>query len=703
MKLFKLLFPIGTFLEATYMTNHLAGETSPYLKQHVHNPVDWYPWGNKAFRKAKNENKPIFLSVGYSSCHWCHVMAHESFEDEKTARFLNEHFVSIKLDREERPDLDQIYQHVIQMMGERGGWPLSIFMTPEKKPFFAGTYFPNVRKYGMRSFLEILQNVVESYKKRKNDLEHTGNQVLDTLEKMVSLTTANKDELSKDILELAMANMEPAFDTKNGGFGGAPKFPDFAILLFIIRQIAEYEKIQPEKYKIVKENLETTLDRMATGGIYDHVGGGFARYSVDEQWMIPHFEKMLYDNALAIQVYSEAFYLFQKARYKELVRETVNWVIQEMYCAGKGFYSALDADSEGEEGKYYVWTKSELQKIVPYEKQNRFFQAYGVTEKGNFEYNTNHLYIADESLVQKYGDEFKDILQSIYSIRHKRVPPSLDDKILTAWTSLMITGLYSAFRILLDPTIKQIAHIVTQFVSDYMYSSNERILYRVFDPNTKKRKIMGHLDDYAYFIQALFEDFQYYPQSVTFDLIKNLIQAVEGQFGDTRNNGYFYSSGLNSDVVTRMKISSDLPLPSANAVMVQNLLRIFFYTGEQKYFHSAENAFRLHSESIISHPTAYGAFLISVQWYLFGPIDIVVLDTTKSREEVIKHLHKFYSPRLHLWYQSEILPELKSLLNKVSFHSKYTLYFCKNYNCFTPTMDWMRFTDQLKQNLIELP
>lgn len=686
--------------------NHLSGETSPYLKQHMYNPVDWYPWGNDAFNKAKDENKPIFLSIGYSTCHWCHVMAHESFEDEKTAQYLNENFVSIKLDREERPDLDQIYQHVIQMMGRRGGWPLSIFMTPDKKPFFAGTYFPSVRKYGMDSFSEILEKIVNLYKKRRHDLVHTGNQVIDALEKIsLKSRTPSENEITKDMLQLAMVSLEPSFDSLNGGFGGAPKFPNFPTLLFIIRQIAEEYPNHPEKYQNVKKELENTLDKMAAGGIYDHVGGGFSRYSVDAKWMIPHFEKMLYDNAMALQVYSEAYYLFQKPRYKEIIYNTVNWVFREMLHETLGFYSALDADSEGEEGKFYVWKKSELEEIIASPHRDLFFEAYGVSDKGNFEHETNHLYVNNEKLVAQNKDKIESILKLLLSIRKKRSPPSLDDKILTSWSSLMIKGLYSAYRILQDNKIRDVAHNVLKSLTQVMYSTEEKILYRVLNANTKKRKTPGHLDDYAYFIQALYEDFRYYPKTATLNLIQELLDISHQQFWDNQDKGFFYSSSINSDVLVRLKTGSDMPLPNSNSVMVENLLQYHYYISDpnnQKYLGYAEESLLQYIETAYSHPTGYGAALMAAQWYVYGSVDIVITNEEKTDKNINNLIHTYYIPRLHLWYKKVIPDELKSISQKFDLNSKYSLYFCINFNCFPPTSDWDMFIEQLKKKLIRI-
>ncbi len=672
--------------------NHLVGETSPYLKQHIYNPVDWYPWGKLAFDKAKSENKPIFLSIGYSTCHWCHVMAHESFEDEKIAQYLNEHFVSIKLDREERPDLDQIYQHVIQMMGRRGGWPLSIFMTPDKKPFFAGTYFPNIRKYGMDSFSEVLEKIVSLFEKRQHDVVHTGNQLIDALGKISTKSDpAGVDEITMDMLELAMVSLEPSFDSYNGGFGAAPKFPNFPTLLFIIREIAENSTLNPNKYTRVKKELEHTLDQMAAGGIYDHVGGGFARYSVDDQWMIPHFEKMLYDNALALQVYSEAYYLFQKPRYMDLVRETVDWVIREMYHEKTGFYSAVNADSEGEEGKFYVWTKSELEDIIPPEQRELFFKVYGVTKKGNFEHSTNHLHVVDKKLAEDHKIDFRNILDSLEVIRRKRIPPSLDNKILTSWSSLMIKGLYSAYRILHDSKIKEIAHTVIRSIHEQMFSPEEKILYRVLDANTMIPKIIGHLDDYAYLIQAIFEDFQYFPDPTTMPLIKELLDIAHGQFWDEDDNGFFYSSSLNLDTLIRLKTGSDMPLPNPNSVMAENLLQYHFYIADPDnptYLERAEQTILPYIETAYSHPTGFGAALIAAQWFLYGSTDLVITDEKKTEEEIYATIHDFFIPRLHLWNKKEIPPELHSFSSKFDLNSKYSFFFCLNFNCLPPTSDW---------------
>ncbi len=686
--------------------NHLKNETSPYLLQHIYNPVDWYPWSKEAFQKAKDEKKPIFLSIGYSTCHWCHVMAHESFENKETSLYLNEHFVSIKLDREERPDLDQIYQNVIQMMGRRGGWPLSIFMTPDKKPFFAGTYFPNERKYGMRSFREILENIVELYENRHHDVTHTANQIFRALSSISEkLSDSDENEIPIDILEHSMISLESSFDSTNGGFGSAPKFPNFPTLLFLIRQIAEYSLTNPNKYLNIKKELEHTLDQMAAGGIFDHVGGGFARYSVDSQWIIPHFEKMLYDNALALQVYSEAYFLFQKNLYKEIVRKTVDYVLRDMYLTDVGFYSALDADSEGEEGKYYVWKKSELEEIITSEKKDLFYEAYGVSDGGNFENSTNHLHLINQELAFENKNEFAKIFSTLLKIRNNRIPPSLDNKILTSWSSLMVKGLYSAYRILDDIKLKNIAHNVLESLKKYQFSSEEKVLYRVLDENTKNHKIPGHLDDYAYFIQALFDDFLYFPKSSTLNLIKLLIEIVQEQFWDSSSHGFFYSSSLNKDLLARLKTGSDMPLPNPNSIMAENLIQYHNYISDAEnllYLEQAKKSLLPYIDAAISYPTNYGALLLSIQWYLNGSIDLVITNEQKHSDEIFQLINSYYIPRLHLLYKKQTLEDMRSLSIKMRLDSKYYYYFCLHFNCLPPTKSWEGFIQLLNQNLIKI-
>jgi uncharacterized protein YyaL (SSP411 family) len=350
----------------------------------------------------------------------------------------------------------------------------------------------------------------------------------------------------------------------------------------------------------------------------------------------------------------------------------------------------LDADSEGEEGKYYVWEKSELEKIIPLDKQEVFFQAYGVTKEGNFEHSTNHLYVSDEELVRKHRAEFKDILESLRSIRKKRIPPSLDNKILTSWSSLMVRGFYSANRILQDPEIRKIAHIVVESIFKRLFSGEDKILYRVLDTTSGQHKILGHLDDYAYFIQALFEDFQYYPTQDTFLLIKNLIEIVQEQFWDEENKGYYYSSSLNSDVIKRLKTGSDMPLPNPSAVMAENLLQYHFYAGDTTDLSSLKQA----EQALLPY--------VETAWYLLGSMDIIITDEKKSEEEVINFIHNNYLPRLHLWIKREVFPELIAFTSKFSFNSKYSLYFCKNFNCLPPTKDWDVFNKQISENLISL-
>ncbi|MHA1744431.1 MAG: thioredoxin domain-containing protein, partial [Promethearchaeota archaeon] len=430
--------------------NHLKGETSPYLLQHVNNPVDWYPYTKEALDKARTENKLIFLSIGYSACHWCHVMAHESFENVQIAELLNKHYVSIKVDREERPDLDQIYQIMGQLLGKQGGWPLSVFLTPNGNPLFIGTYFPASARFGITSFPELITTLASRYQENAEKFEATGQSILEATQKALSgqfdtkahqnpIFRLENDEKSPEFMENILLDLATNFDTTHGGFGNAPKFPNFSILVFILRQLAEFHPELSPSMQDLAEKVKLTLDRMANGGIYDQIGGGFHRYTVDAQWLTPHFEKMLYDNAMALLAYTEGYLYFGNPLYKEKVAEILQWAIREMYLPEKGFYSSLDADSEGREGQYYVWTQDEIEQLVPVDDWALVMQAFGVTKKGNFEKKGNILQRvqSNEELAATFSLDISVISQKMHAAteillkaRESRTPPHRDEKIL---------------------------------------------------------------------------------------------------------------------------------------------------------------------------------------------------------------------------------------------------------------------------------
>lgn len=676
--------------------NHLMGETSPYLKQHMYNLVDWYPWSDEAFEKARLEDKPVFLSVGYSTCHWCHVMAHESFDDPKTADFLNKHFVSIKLDREERPDLDQFYQNVIQLTGKAGGWPLSIFMTPEKKPFFAGTYFPNTKRYGMISFLDLLRRIRDIYDSERQKIVESADGIVDTIKEYSESHEVHNLEsmVTASALDEVASGLENQFDLRNGGFGGAPKFPNFPTILFAIRQIAEHDKSNPQKFSHLKSLIELTLDKMSEGGIYDHIGGGFSRYSVDAHWLIPHFEKMLYDNAMALQVYSEGYKVFRKRRYKEVVRETVDWLLRVMSAGDTGFYSAMDADSEGVEGKYYAWTKNELDALLSGKDKHLFYQAYGVTSAGNFERGKTILHrfkdsselAKDFNLTRKEVEKRLKIMRDlVFKEREKRIKPGIDTKVLTSWNSLLISGLYSAYSILKEDKVKSVAHGVVKFIRNIMYDSESQILYEVYDAESATRKNPGNLDSYAYYIQALYDDYNYTQDKESLLLVEELIDVVENQFHDEKVGGYFYSSEIKDDVPVRLKRGADMPLPSPNAVMGENLLQLHYLNAEQSHYQKAESTMSLFMRKALANPTAYGTFLTTAQWYVYGSTDIAILYSDENDKEKYEWLIKnYYIPRLHGLVSGDNVSTFAAFRDKKVVDDSSMFYFCHRFDCKAP-------------------
>lgn len=681
----------------------------------MYNPVDWYPWGDLAFEKAKKEDKLIFLSIGYSTCHWCHVMAHESFEDQQIADYLNEHFISIKLDREERPDIDHEFQYVVQMMGKSGGWPLSVFLTPDIKPFFGGTYFPKTARFGMIGFLDLIQRIYEAFRQHRKEIQEAGQRIIEALNDLNSEIInyeieSSKFDIDEHIIDLSISKIQKEFDLKNGGFGTSPKFPDYPALMFLIRQVSEYEKKNPTKYENIKKFLQLTLTKMADGGIYDHIGGGFSRYSVDDKWIIPHFEKMLYDNAMALSVYSEAYKIFKIDNYKKITREIFEWLKKEMYLKNIGFYSAIDADSEGSEGKFYVWSKSEIDSIIFDDDRYIFFKAYGITTAGNFDHGLNVLnrVMKDEDLAKEFGLDIKDIRQklkrikeTLYQIREQRIHPFIDSKILVSWNSLLVSGLYSAYSILKDDEIKEIAHSILNFIRNDIYDQKENILYEVYDPQSKLKKNIGTLETYANFIQALFIDQIYYPNDSNFILIKGLIESVINQFFDKDKNDFYLSSNLRKDLLTRIKSGSDMPIPAPNGVMIENLLQYFYYTNEQSILEGIEIGLKRYIPNAIRNPNMYGAHLMALQWYLYGSSDIaVVFKDDLNIIEIYQLISNYFIPRLHLQISKPERINIAQFKEKGLLNNSITFYICNNFKCEPPTNNKNVFIESLNSHFL---
>lgn len=696
--------------------NHLAGQSSPYLKEHLYNPVDWYPYGAEAFEKAVQEDKPIFLSLGYSACHWCHVMARESFENEAIAAYLNAHFVSIKVDREERPDLDNFYQTSVQLMGRSGGWPLSIFMTPNRKIFFGGTYFPPTAKYGMLGFPEILQKLIQLYRTHRADLESSGDEIHEVLGKIFTtgmIQEKTQGSIPKDIKQIdnkAMQQIVEQFlksmDSVNGGFGGAPKFPMFPALVFLLRQYQETQiqipgdihraTLEPDQKARLLELVEKALDGMGNGGIYDHIGGGFARYAVDDHWAVPHFEKMLYDNAMALVAYSEAYQLFRKPRYKAIVQGIIEWAYREMWDPKQGFHSTLNADSEGEEGKYYVWTQEELEKYIPSADHLLFFTTYNITPGGNFEDGKiilNRLH-SDEELAELFHstpDLIRSRLQFLHDqllkIRTQRIHPEKDDKSITGWNALMVHGLAAAYPLFdqdeFGKKILQLMVLTNQLIRERLFHAQERRLYRIYHEGHVK--ISGMLEDYAYFIQALWDEFEITHKMDIIPLIKELIQITQERFGDSQHPDFYFAEKT-EDLPISPKIGGDMPLPNPSAILAETFLQSYYYLGDATMHHLAEQYLSHELPNALNHPMDHATFWLTVQWFFYGPVDLgffLSSATVESfhREAWRQALAQLYIPRLHQFIGQTAEPQLVAFAGKSSPPDGIIFSLCLHFNC----------------------
>lgn len=662
--------------------NHLIHETSPYLLQHAHNPVNWYPWNETALKKAMDENKPIFLSVGYSSCHWCHVMEHESFENNDIAEIMNENFVSIKVDREERPDLDDIYQKVCQMSTGQGGWPLSVFLTPDQKPFYVGTYFPVLDSYGRPGFGSLLRQLALAWKEKPHDVKKAAENFMETLQKAEKITTPSK--LEKSILDEAAINLMQIADNTFGGFGSAPKFPNASNLSFILR----YSKIS--KISKFSEFVFKTLNKMSKGGIFDQIGGGFHRYSTDARWLVPHFEKMLYDNALLPIVYSEAYQITKDPFYLEVIQKTLNFVLREMTSPEGGFYSALDADSEGEEGKYYVWKKKEIQEILG-KNADVFCLYYDVTDGGNFEGHTilnNN--ISASTVAFNFGiseDEVKKIISDssviLLESRSHRIRPGLDDKILTSWNSLMISALARGYRVSDNNSYLEAAEKCISFIEKKLLSNSH--LLRTY--KNGQAKLRGYLEDYAYFINAIIDVFEINPDSRYLELAVNLANYLVDHFWDAQNNSFYFTADDHETLIIRPKNNYDLSMPSGNSVAANSLLRLYHLTQEKKFLDISLKTMESFSIMAAENPFGFGYLLNTIYLYLQNPTEITMLNT--KNKTILNMLTKKFLPEAILVTVSDYT-QLKNLAKHPffagkEFDSEKTIVFvCKNFSCSLP-------------------
>ena len=672
-------------------TNRLIHESSPYLSHHAHNPVDWYPWGEEAFARAKRENKPILLSVGYRACHWCNVMARESFEDEAIAQLMNDNFISIKVDREERPDLDAIYMNAVQMMTGSGGWPMTVFLTPEGRPFYGGTYFPPADRYGMPGFPRVLISVAEAYRTRRDEIENQAEGMLSEL-KRLNRVVAPKGEseggLSYEIADHAANHLLRTLDPVYGGFGNKPKFPPSMSLQFLLRH---YHRT---KEAGALNAVELTLKKMASGGMYDQLGGGFHRYSVDERWLVPHFEKMLYDNALLSRVYAEAFLATGDEFYKRIAVETLDYVAREMTDRNGGFYSTQDADSEGEEGKFFVWTPEEVVELLGAEDARLFNRYFDVSEMGNFEGHSILHIDEDIDVIARLMRVSRERLieavergkRILFEAREERVKPYRDEKILTAWNGLMMRSFAEASRAFDRDDYLQIAIRNADFLLTRLRRDG-RLLRAHKDGESK---LNAYLEDYAYLIDGLLSLYE-----ASFDLnwfveARALTEKMVAEFWDAEAGGFFFTSADHETLITRTKDFYDNATPAGNSAAAGALARLSLLTGEDHYREMAETIIRLMKPTMTRAPGAFGHLLSALDLLLASPYEIAVVGAPDAEETraMVNVIFKRYLPNKVVAFAPEAdstaSRTIKLLDGRDRIDGQSAAYVCRNFYCETP-------------------
>jgi uncharacterized protein YyaL (SSP411 family) len=667
----------------TEFTNRLINETSPYLLQHAHNPVDWYPWGEEAFIKAKEENKPIFLSVGYSACHWCHVMEHESFEDQDTAKLMNKLFINIKVDREERPDVDTIYMNVVQMLTGHGGWPMSVFMTPDKTPYYGGTYFPIHRKYHMPTFKEVLVSVSDYYHNKKDSIEKNSKIIMEQL-KSINIFKSTDTELSYEVINKSIKQLENYFDYENGGFGSKPKFPNTFNLDLFLRH---YKNTGNKKYL---DMVELTIKKMANGGVYDQLGGGFYRYSVDEEWLIPHFEKMLYDNSVLIKLILEVYQITKNDFYKNKAEESLEYVLREMYQDGGGFYSTQDADSEKEEGKFYVWTPQEVKQILGEKDGELFCDFFDINPEGNFEHgksNPQVLFTYEEFSANKslLSEEIKDVIEKskkkLFEHRTKRIYPGKDTKVLSSWNGLMISAFAKGYQVLKNPKYLKACEETINFIFDVMYKDG--LLLRTYKDN--QAKLNAYLEDYTFLVQGLIDLHQV---TLNQDFINKAIElnkVMIEQFWDQNDGGFFFTGKSHEELIVKTKEILDHSIPSGNAVALSNLIKLFRLTDDKDLQDKIDKTIKAFSQTVHKYQSGVSSFLTVLDTYLKPPSDLILVG--ESLDEIKPFLEQISNnfntdTVIHFHDTNKIGLEMYKGKNKVD--NKATAYLCENFTCKSP-------------------
>ncbi|MCH7908345.1 MAG: thioredoxin domain-containing protein [Candidatus Hydrogenedentes bacterium] len=680
-------------------TNRLIHETSPYLLQHAHNPVDWYPWGEEAFEKAHAEDKPIFLSVGYSSCHWCHVMERESFENEEIAAMLNEYFVSIKVDREERPDVDEIYMSAVQAMTGSGGWPMSVFLTPDLKPFFGGTYFPPTDRYGRPGFKSVLTKISTAWRDGRPQLLKGANELTEYMGKVLVSEVGKSGKLTPDLIAKAVQTLATTFDSTNGGFGPAPKFPPGPAIAILLR---EHQRTQDDH---TLRMATLTLDKMAQGGMYDHLGGGFARYSTDDEWLVPHFEKMLYDNAQLAQIYIEAYQATKDPLYKQVVEETFEYILRDMTDERGGFHSAEDADSEGEEGKFYLWTYEEIFSLLDPNAAKLFCAYYNVKKNGNFSsrepyhrgLNILHTPRPAAEIAKKFKlsetelhTELNAARKVLLETRNTRVRPGLDDKVLTSWNALMISALAQGYQVLGDDRYREAAERAGNFILKDMLREDGTLLHTHRHGDSR---LPGYLDDYAFFANALTDLYEATFDVAWLEAADRIATTMIEKFWDTDRGGFYFTGSDHKNLLVRTRPTYDGAVPSGNSIAALALLRLSKLLDSEEYYDKARVLLESNQSALTQAPRGYLKMLCAVDYLLYPPKEIAIAGAAGSEgvEMLLSALHAQFIPNKVVAFVDPADSGAEALGNAVPLLAGKKLvsgnaaaYVCENFACKLP-------------------
>lgn len=680
-------------------TNRLIHETSPYLLQHAHNPVDWYPWGEEALTRAKQEQKPILLSIGYSACHWCHVMERESFENEDIAAIMNQLFINIKVDREERPDLDEIYMNAVQMMTRQGGWPMTVFLTPDLKPFYGGTYYPPTDRYGRPGFPKVMEAVAEAFNDKNAQVLEQADQLTVQLNRISNVVDPHEHELTEELMANAFQHYQSQFDSQYGGFGTAPKFPPSMGLPFLLRYWHHNGNAN------ALEMVELTLEKMARGGMYDQLGGGFHRYSTDAHWLVPHFEKMLYDNAQLVVAYFEAYQATQKPFYRHIATETLDYVLREMYDAENGgFYSTQDADSEGVEGKFFVWEPNDVEDIIGEENAEIFCEYYDITPQGNFEgENILHVQVPPDTFARKLQMELEDLealladaRQKLFEEREKRIKPGLDDKILTSWNGIMIRGMAMGYQLTGKPEYLEACKKSAEFVLTTL-SQDNGLLLRTY--RAGKSHLNAYLEDYAYFIVGLVALYEasFEPRWLT--EAERLAHIMIDQFGDDAGDGFFFTGKAHEVLIVQSKSAYDGATPSGASMAIHSLLRLAKHLDNPEFHDKAVETLKLYFHQMEAMPSGSGQLLCELAFLLSTPKEIAIVGKKgdPKTEAMLTALHGIYQPnKIVASSESADGQTLPLLTGKTQVDDTATAYVCENYTCQAPTTDVEAFMELLQ-------